>query len=128
MKFPGRNGKVPLAQEILPLEVLYHLERLEVLEVPKQVDWCIISEENVTMPQIHTECVFITHWGAKFSNTRGARWARPALETNVTLQIQVCTFKIGKLRGPAINTTQDSIYLWTRKSNSEFPLKTRRSS
>lgn len=53
------NGKVPLAQETLLLVVLYHLEHLEVLEVPKRVELYDINEdilkEKVTMLQTDIE-------------------------------------------------------------------------
>lgn len=89
-----------MAQETLPLVVLYHLEHLEVLELPKPVDlYNINQEENVTVPQTDTGRVFKTHRGAKFSDTWRTRGTRPALETNVALHVQVCAFNQGKLRG-----------------------------
>lgn len=85
------NGKVPLAQETLLLVVLYHLEHLEVLEVPKRVELYDINED------ILKEKV-ITHRGAKFSNTSRARRTRSPLETNITLHVQVCKFNKGKIK------------------------------
>lgn len=90
------NGKVPLAQETLLLVVLYHLEHLEVLEVPKRVELYDIDRKSYNATDRYW--VFITHRGAKFSNTRRARRTKSPLETNVTLHVQVCKFNKGKLK------------------------------
>lgn len=105
------NGKVPLAQETLLLVVLYHLEHLEVLEVPKRVELYDIDRKSYNATDRYW--VFITHRGAKFSNTRRARRTKSPLETNVTLHVQVCKFNKGKLK-------KKKIYIFIKKGINNY--------